>query len=377
MGGSSSKKVVYRVSSLSQFDLNRTRPPGTLLDSAASVHVFNTKEKFSNFRRSLRGQGLLCGNDVIPVEVWGQISLPLKVKGRIKLLTLNNVAYISNFPLNLVSLGCLQKRGFDWSPRSGEISKNGQIIGYTQFHGNNYEIGNSEIDTGTAFATVATNPANLKNSRPYQVPHSAATPDTWHRRMGHIGPLGLHMLGKECLGVQLRGKKISQCTHCAVSKVSQQVSRRPPANQSTRPFHRVYIDWLDLEDGWDSYQGDGAAVRRAMVAICEATGMAVTYFTQSAKESENLPLTQNLVNWLAKRYNLTVKIIRSDNEMNRMKTTESCNENGISFEPCAPVKCCRRAFRTVNHGKSARNAFVSQLTTQALERDCVHSYLPV
>ncbi len=101
-----------------------------------------------------------------------------------------------------------------------------------------------------------------------------------------------------------------------MSKISQQVSRRPPSNRSTRPFHRVYIGWLDLEDGWDSYQGDGAVVRRAMVAVCEATGMSVTYFTQSAKESQNLSLTQNLVNWLAKRYNLDVKVIRSDNEMN-------------------------------------------------------------
>ena len=114
--------------------------------------------------------------------------------------------------------------------------------------------------------------------------------------MGHIGPLELYMLGKECLRVQLRGKKMSQCIHCAVSKISQQVSRRSPANQSTRPFHKVYINWLDLEDGWDSYQGNGAVVRRAIVAVCKATGMAVTYFTQSAKKSENLPLTQNLVN---------------------------------------------------------------------------------
>ena len=76
-------------------------------------------------------------------------------------------------------------------------------------------------------------------------------------------------------------------------------------------------------------------MRQVMVAICEATGMAVTYFTQSAKESENLPLTQNLVDWLAKRYNLHVKVICSDNEMNRIKTIEWCNQNGISFEPCA------------------------------------------
>ncbi len=84
----------------------------------------------------------------------------------------------------------------------------------------------------------------------------------------------------------------------------------------------MYIDWLDLEDGWHSYQGNGAVVRRAMMVLCEATGIAVTYFTQSAKESENLPLTQNFVNWLAKRYNLDVKVIRSDNEMNRIETIE-------------------------------------------------------
>ncbi len=39
------KKVIYRVSVLSQFDLN-ARSTDTLLDSVASVHVFNIKEDF-------------------------------------------------------------------------------------------------------------------------------------------------------------------------------------------------------------------------------------------------------------------------------------------------------------------------------------------
>ena len=66
-----------------------------------------------------------------------------------------------------------------------------------------------------------------------------------------------------------------------------------------------------------------------MVVLCEATGTAITYFTQSAKEDENLPLMQDLVTWLALRYNLEVKVIRSDNEMNRIKTKEWCNNVGI------------------------------------------------
>ncbi len=154
--------------------------------------------------------------------------------------------------------------------------------------------------------------------------------------MGHIGLLGLYMLDKECLGVRLRDKKMSQYTHRTVSKISQQVSRQPTCNQSKRRFQRVYIDSLDLEDGWDSYQSDGAVIRQAIVAVYKATGMAVTYFTQSAKKSENLLLTQNLVNWLAKCYNLDVKVIRSYNEMNRIKTTEWCHQNGIFFEPFVP-----------------------------------------
>ncbi len=73
-----------------------------------------------------------------------------------------------------------------------------------------------------------------------------------------------------------------------------------------------------------------------MVVVYEAIEMAVTYFTMSAKESQNLPLTQNLVNWLAKPYNLDVKVIHSDNEMNRIKTIEWSNQKGISLESYAP-----------------------------------------
>ena len=138
--------------------------------------------------------------------------------------------------------------------------------------------------------------------------------------MGHIGPLGLYKLGKECLGVSLRGKSMTQCSHCALSKITQQISCLPPANKAMRPFHRVFIDWLDLNEGWDGYQGDGALVRRIMIAVCKATGMAMTYFTQSSKESENLSLVTDFVTFLALRYNLKVKVIRSDNELNRIKT---------------------------------------------------------
>lgn len=48
--------------------------------------------------------------------------------------------------------------------------------------------------------------------------------------------------------------------------------------------------------------------------------MAIADFTELAKKEENLPLMKDFVTWLALWHNLEVKVIRSDNEMNRIKT---------------------------------------------------------
>lgn len=129
-----------------------------------------------------------------------------------------------------------------------------------------------------AFATLAINSATSKNSWLYKEPYYAATSDSWYCKMSHIGQFKLHMFGKKCLKVRLEGKKMSQYSHCAMSNISQQVSRCLSANQSTRPFQKVYVDWLNLKDGGDSYQSDGAIVRQVMMAVCKVTGIPITYF---------------------------------------------------------------------------------------------------
>ena len=170
---------------------------------------------------------------------------------------------MSDFSLNLVSLAGLEDQRLDWDHRSGKIRSGAQIIGSTSRNGNNYKIGQvSKTILGTAFSTFTperrarnkirnpkvSKPRDLKTVRRHRLA-TPASPDVWHQRMGHIGPLGLHQLGKECLGVSLQGKSMSQCPHCALSKITQQISRVLPANRSTRPFHRVYIDWMDLQEG--------------------------------------------------------------------------------------------------------------------------------
>ena len=165
-------------------------------------------------------------------------------------MILKKVAYVSNFPLNLVLLACLEDEGYRWHHWSGKIrNKNTSwIIGSILRQGNNYEIGNFETGVGTALSTLAIRPRSQyiighddKRKRQPASPiptfpsiivdkeaahshnqlHTVASPDIWYRKIGHIGPLGLYKFGKECLGVRLWGKKMSQCPHYALSKISQ------------------------------------------------------------------------------------------------------------------------------------------------------------
>ena len=69
-----------------------------------------------------------------------------------------------------------------------------------------------------------------------------------------------------------------------------------------------------------------------MVVICEATGMAIIYFIQLAKEDENLLLLLDFVTWLALGYSLEIKVIRLDNKINQIKTKDWCNNVSILFE---------------------------------------------
>lgn len=57
----------------------------------------------------------------MPIEGCGKVSLPLRNGNRKLILTLKRVAFISKFPLNLVSLACIKNQGFDWTYQSGEI----------------------------------------------------------------------------------------------------------------------------------------------------------------------------------------------------------------------------------------------------------------
>ncbi len=156
------EKIMGRVSALSRWDLDEytTNNNYSLLNCAASVNVSHNMNKFTNFRTARKRQGLLFDTGVILIKGWGEISLALKIGNRTSILILKEVAYVSNFLWNLVSLSCLEDEGFRWHHWSGKIRNQqiSQIIGSILRRDNNYEIGKFDTGIGTAFVTLAIRP---------------------------------------------------------------------------------------------------------------------------------------------------------------------------------------------------------------------------
>lgn len=100
-----------------------------------------------------------------------------------------------------------------------------QTVGYTKRYQNTSEL----EETNELRETLGGVESAFWTALPPTI-ESSATADIWHWRMGHIGPLGLYELGREYLGVRLKGKTTASCPDCALSKITQQISRYPLLN---------------------------------------------------------------------------------------------------------------------------------------------------
>ena len=68
--------------------------------------------------------------------------------------------------------------------------------------------------------------------------------------------------------------------------------------------------------------------------VYEVIGYVFGYFTIYSKEDENLPIVKDVMNWLQLQYNIKVRIVHSDGEMDCIKTKRWLNGKGIDFERC-------------------------------------------
>src|SRR5436190_6375261 len=147
--------------------------------------------------------------------------------------------------------------------------------------------------------------------------------------MEHPGLMSLHKLGRNCLGVELRGPSVTECSSCAQAKIKRQISRRPPDRVLTAPCQEIHVDWTDLEKAYDGFV-------RVMFITNRFSDFVFPYFMLiHGQENENLRVLKDFVNRMEGKFGLKIKVIKSDNEMGRKKILRWLHTKHIEFESSA------------------------------------------
>jgi hypothetical protein len=102
-----------------------------LLDSGATIHIFNNCNRFDKYRPAEPDDFVFAGKQQIPIQGYGNVDLHAQGPEGSRMIRLCDVALCEGFPCNLVSLRQLHKRGYWWDnkPPSNCIrTRNGTVV---------------------------------------------------------------------------------------------------------------------------------------------------------------------------------------------------------------------------------------------------------
>ena len=247
-------------------------------------------------------------------------------------LRLDDVAYCPDLLTNLVSFRLLRKQGIWWDTQADPTilrrADNTILAELQELHGQWVIEHNSERqeEHTAAFSVYKT---NSSTKRAVQKANAA----TWHKQMGHPGPKALEHLVQQSKGVKIMGLTTVQCDACGRAKSRRQVRRTPREFLEQLPGERIMVDFHDYEE--DSFNKE----KSQMLITDKFSGFTWDfYFTGNRTASAIIKHFSAFVNFLKVQFNLTVKVIESDNEIFSVKPEVKrwCTNKGIAIEPSAP-----------------------------------------
>lgn len=295
-----------------------------ILDSAATQSVCNDRSRFIEFTPTLADDDMLiAGSNVVRIEGKGKIAV--KVEGDktkacpsgIRELVLNDVAYIPSFTTNIVSYYTLHTKGLFWDPKTERLAFKGLTISKTLRRHGQWVLEYHQISTTTVYPAVSSRAALRKA--------------TWsmkeaHEKMGHTYAEALSHLPQASFDIEAIQGKLDQCETCQIHDAKRQISRRVPA-RAERPFYRLCVDFIPMRDGYIAHIYDDFLGYHWVRHIPTTTAR---HLIQPIKFA---------VNQSKRRWNFEVIVIRIDNQMSLIDSSEwedYIAETGLHIELSAP-----------------------------------------
>jgi hypothetical protein len=271
------------------------------------------------------GDYIWAGNTRVWIQGYGNVLVITKgVQGK-HTLRLDNVAWCPDFLCSLISFRLLRRQGIWWENREDPTSlrqwDGTTIATLSEQHGQ--WVVESPAEPAAAFH-VRMNRAKRRSQR--------ATAMLWHKRLGHPGPLAIEHLVQQSEGVKIIGITTVQCDACGRSKSKRQIRRAPRLNDEG-PGERIAIDFHEYEAG--SFTKE----RSQMLITCRYTRYVWDFYFKDNRPARSIIRQLSLfVQFMRNQFNITVKVIETDNEIVTVKQEVErwCTSVSIRIEPSAP-----------------------------------------
>jgi hypothetical protein len=284
---------------------------------------------FDEFTRANGNETMLCGGGEIPIMGFGRRRIKLSSG---KYLSLSNVVYCPDMPTNLLSVRRPKLCGIIWDVDNNWLKlKNGRHIHKVLDLFNQFLVQfiPTEAEAGVEGVQTLDAPTALPAHRSKKPrPNSKADGRTWHYRIGHAGDQVLEHLEEFTRGAKIEPTPTARCEACASSKITSQVSRRPPEQDAAFPFDQVSIDLHEVEHH---------KFVRYMLITCRKTNFVLVYFLQTFKALPILHAITDAYRFCLTRFKVRWRKIKSDQELARSALIQIwIAANGIVHEPSAP-----------------------------------------
>ena len=172
-----------------------------IMDSRCSFHMIPNKDWFETFEDVHGGQVILGNNKIY--EVMGIGTVRIKMHDGVERV-LQKVRYIPRLKRNLISLGTLDVKGFNYKASSGVLSvtKGRMVVMKGNIENGMYVL---QGKTVIGFVSVVTEDSDQVSL-------------LWHNQLGHVSERGLKELKKKGLLCGDRLGKLQFCENCILGK---------------------------------------------------------------------------------------------------------------------------------------------------------------
>uniref|UniRef100_A0A2N9EPJ3 CCHC-type domain-containing protein n=1 Tax=Fagus sylvatica TaxID=28930 RepID=A0A2N9EPJ3_FAGSY len=173
-----------------------------LLDSACSFHVTPHRNWFDTYR-SINCGSVRMGNDAT-CTIIGMRTIKIKMSDGV-VRTLEEVRHIPDMKKNLISLGTLDSKGYNYKSENEimKVSKGAMVVMTGQkISSNVYKLLGNTILGGVAAVVESEDDDTL----------------LWHMRLGHISERGMRELHKRNLLTGIKSCKLDFCKYCIMGK---------------------------------------------------------------------------------------------------------------------------------------------------------------